>query len=309
MCADTRASDAQWHKTLQTIAHWFVDSPGTRHVYSIHAIVEAGKSVGIAPGEWYGPNTVAQVLRDLSDKHCRDGDGCLRVCVFNSRVLFVDQLNELMTSSSASSSGPDALHARSRSSSTGRRRSSGSAAGGPDVPAWLSQACILIPLKLGPAKHIDPTYIPALLEVMKLEHCIGCIGGTPRHSLYFVGTRGVELVYLDPHHTQECPSTKLHEADLNSFQNADPRFMRASSIDPSLAVAFFCRNYADFCDLRARLSSISDEVGQGLFDIEDITPGYEAGALDAMADSVTFLAGAGGEGAAAEGDDDEWELL
>ena len=40
-----------------------LDSQDAECTYSLHHVVRGGAKLGKAPGEWFGPNTVAQVLR------------------------------------------------------------------------------------------------------------------------------------------------------------------------------------------------------------------------------------------------------
>lgn len=253
--------------------------------------------------------------RELTDRHIATGDGCARVAVFNDGVIYVDELNRRLCGAAPIDSAAGAQ--------------------------WNTQACILVPLRLGLDKCIDPTHIPALLATFRIPHSIGCIGGTPRHSLYFVGTKGSELIYLDPHTTRMAPTgTPLSDEDINSFQGANPRFMRAAAIDPSLALAFFCTSFSDFVDFRAQVERLKEEEGFSLFDIIDSTPeyarmgsfSYDGGLGDAHEDDEGngYRGGAGGAGGAgggpvdtsaeavadgtlgsavAAGDEDEWEFL
>ncbi|CAN0030167.1 unnamed protein product, partial [Phaeothamnion confervicola] len=42
------------------------DEPGVASLFSIHNMCQVGMRYDKLPGEWYGPNTAALVLRDLS---------------------------------------------------------------------------------------------------------------------------------------------------------------------------------------------------------------------------------------------------
>lgn len=59
---------------------------------------------------------------------------------------------------------------------------------------WKSLV-ILVPLRLG-AEKLNNIYGNSLKTLLSTEHCIGIIGGRPKHSLYFVGYQGNVTIYL-----------------------------------------------------------------------------------------------------------------
>lgn len=65
-----------------------------------------------------------------------------------------------------------------------------SATGGGDSRHLLWKALVLlVPLRLGTEK-LNAIYGNCLKTLLSTEHCIGIIGGRPKHSLYFVGFQG-----------------------------------------------------------------------------------------------------------------------
>lgn len=48
---------------------------------------------------------------------------------------------------------------------------------------------LFVSVRLGNDK-INPFYIPCLKSLLAYEHCIGIIGGRPKHALYFIGYQG-----------------------------------------------------------------------------------------------------------------------
>lgn len=66
----------------------------------------------------------------------------------------------------------------------------GDAGGGDRGDAWRWSLLLVVPLRLGLGKVVDAIYVPGLLAMFKFPQSVGCIGGTPRHSLYFVGAKG-----------------------------------------------------------------------------------------------------------------------
>ena len=79
---------------------------------------------------------------------------------------------------------------------------------------------------------------------------MGIAGGRPNSSLFFAGYQGDNLVYYDPHFIR--PSLPLR--DINSYQHKDlfsyhcdkVRFLRISSLDPSMVLGFLVKNEDEF---------------------------------------------------------------
>lgn len=63
---------------------------------------------------------------------------------------------------------------------------------------WTAALMVLVPLMLG-ISTVNTEYIEGVKEVLRHKHCIGIIGGSPNHAIYFVGYRGDLLLGLDPH--------------------------------------------------------------------------------------------------------------
>ncbi|XP_026687250.1 cysteine protease ATG4A-like [Diaphorina citri] len=71
--------------------------------YSIHQIALTGASEGKAVGEWFGPNTVAQVLRKLAKY---DDWSSIVFHVALDNTLVVNQVKKLCTTNKRASSNP-----------------------------------------------------------------------------------------------------------------------------------------------------------------------------------------------------------
>ena len=76
-----------------------------------------------------------------------------------------------------------------------------------------------------------------------MKHTLGIIGGRPNHALYFIGSVGDDLVYLDPHKTQSIIDV---EVDDNSYHCKDVMKMDLKYLDPSISLCFFCQTESDF---------------------------------------------------------------
>ncbi|CAG0880982.1 unnamed protein product [Darwinula stevensoni] len=260
------------------IVQWFDDSAGSsthRCPFSIHAMVHAGLDYGKQAGDWYGPSSVAHILREAveaasqSEKLLED----LRVYVAQDCTVYLDDLILTCTTMKPSLSYPaeavDALRPLQGASpphamiypDLGLYLSSGDAFRNPRVPAsdglypqlvrveaeWKA-VLILVPLRLGGDK-LNPVYLPCLKRLLLTETCVGIIGGRPKHSLYFVGFQGDSLICLDPHFVQSYCDTTRADNLLDSYHCPTPRKISWSRMDPSCCLGFYCRTKDDLVDL------------------------------------------------------------
>ncbi|CAF3986003.1 unnamed protein product [Rotaria sordida] len=87
----------------------------------------------------------------------------------------------------------------------------------------------------------------------RLPQTLGCIGGKPNHAHYFIGYLETdELLYLDPHVTQQHVDTTVTADDISYHCDRINR-MKFSGLDPSLALAFARKTEIEFDDLIAKL--------------------------------------------------------
>ena len=54
-----------------------------------------------------------------------------------------------------------------------------------------------------PCAQVNPRYLGQLQAVLTWPQSAGIVGGRPSSSLYFVGTQGAHVLYLDPHDVQD----------------------------------------------------------------------------------------------------------
>lgn len=205
--------------------------------YSIHQMAQMGVGEGKSIGEWYGPNTVAQVLKKLA---LFDEWNSLAVYVSMDNTVVIEDIRKMCryhphnwNTAHGSSYTHQSAWSRCRDSSE-------------QSSAWRP-LLLIVPLRLG-INHINPVYIDAFKECFKMPQSLGALGGKPNNAYYFIGFSGDELIYLDPHTTQTFVDTE----DTGTVQDQtyhcqkNPNRMKILNLDPSVALGFFCKEEADF---------------------------------------------------------------
>lgn len=204
--------------------------------FSIHQIALMGDSEDKKVGEWFGPNTIAQVLKKLVvyDDWC-------------SLVIHVALDNTIATDDIYSICLEDGK-----------------------VSSW-KPLLLIIPLRLG-LNEINPIYISALKKCFELTGNIGMIGGKPNQALYFIGYVEDDVIYLDPHTTQRCGSvgTKTSQNEMEIDETYHQKYagrINFMQMDPSIALCFICKTRISFELLIDKLKNEVNSDHQSLFEI------------------------------------------
>uniref|UniRef100_A0A8C1W7Y5 Cysteine protease n=1 Tax=Cyprinus carpio TaxID=7962 RepID=A0A8C1W7Y5_CYPCA len=218
-------------KEYHRILHCFLDKKDS--CYSIHQMAQMGVGEGKSVGEWYGPNTVAQVLKKLA---LFDDWNTLAVYVSMDNTVVIEDISTLSFK----------LQPSNCSEAQGRTLQS-------QRPLDWRPLLLVIPLRMG-INSINPVYIQAFKECFKMPQSCGVLGGKPNLAYYFIGFIDDELIYLDPHTTQQAVDTESGSAvdDQSYHCQRTPHRMKITSLDPSVALGFFCKSEEDFdswCDL------------------------------------------------------------
>ncbi|XP_046657433.1 cysteine protease ATG4B-like [Daphnia pulicaria] len=204
-------------------------------VYSIHQLAQMGVSEGKEIGQWFGPNTVAQVLKKLCEY---DEWSALKIHVAMDNAVVIEEIEQL-------------CHKKITPTETS---------------TW-SPLLLVVPLRLG-LLNINPIYIDSLKACLQMPQSIGMIGGKPSQALYFIGYVGDDVVFLDPHLTQNAIDLDEDEFDDSSYHPATCARISFQSMDPSLAVCFSCTTHSEWKDLLRQFKDMT-EIGkkQNLFEV------------------------------------------
>lgn len=218
------------HDVYSKIIANFLDTP--KAPFSIHRIAERGEKLDKRIGQWFGPNTIAQVLKGLVNEQ---NNSDLFVHTAMDGVLLKNVIVEEYSA------------------------------------ALKSRKCsllLLVPVRLGLQQSINSVYLTALKAIFTLPQTLGVIGGKPNAAHYFVGIQGSSALYLDPHTVQDA-ATQLNSETLGSFQNRTLSKVNLTDIDPSMCIVFLCSSVTDLEDLSNALKKINKHSTYGLFDVSE----------------------------------------
>ncbi|KAI3696291.1 hypothetical protein L1987_79303 [Smallanthus sonchifolius] len=247
-----------WRKPLQQpfdrdyikILHMFGDSEDSP--FSIHNLLKAGESYALAPGSWVGPYAMSRTWETLvRSKIEKDGfqDQSFPMAIY---VVSGDEDGE------RGGAPVICIEDASRICSEFSR----------NQVEW-SPILLLVPLVLGLDK-VNPRYLPLLAATFTFPQSLGILGGRPGASTYLVGVQDDKVFYLDPHEVQQAVNISKDnlEADTSSYHCNVVRQIPLESIDPSLAIGFYCRDKDDFDDFCSRASELAAELnGAPLFTV------------------------------------------
>ncbi|XP_054161470.1 cysteine protease ATG4C-like [Oppia nitens] len=303
------------------IIKWFADDPNAScSPFSVHQLVRFGEQMGKKPGDWYGPASVAHLLKNtlstaaesnpiLNNICCYVAQDCtvyiedvITLCTSNSTlnretlhldkkrfskpndeikrkfslssqnssdieiglIAHEDMSYDSLLESSSKSRTPSLLSCGKMNSTFNLTDTSYSSSGPRSLPFIVNKSAnnslktdssqnkwrgvvIIVPVRLG-SDRLNPIYISCVKQILSHSSCLGIIGGKPKHSLYFMGFQDEKLIYLDPHYCQSTVDVRQINFPLDSFHCDNPLKTPITCMDPSCALAFYCRTQPEFFD-------------------------------------------------------------
>ncbi|XP_057435878.1 cysteine protease ATG4 isoform X1 [Lotus japonicus] len=267
-----KTTDKPLDKEYLDILQHFGDSEASS--FSIHNLLQAGKGYGLAVGSWVGPYAMCRSWEVLARNQRETNDHGEQPLPMALYVVSGDEDGER--------GGAPVVCIEDAS-----RRCSEFSRG---LAAW-TPLLLLVPLVLGLDK-VNLRYIPLLQSTFKFPQSLGILGGKPGASTYIIGVQNEKAFYLDPHDVQPVVHINGDAQDPNtsSYHCNIVRQMPLDSIDPSLAIGFYCRDKDDFDDFCSRASKLAEESnGAPLFTVAQSRsfPFQDAG-YDVSGDNTGF---------------------
>ncbi|RWS29655.1 cysteine peptidase 2 family C54 protein-like protein [Leptotrombidium deliense] len=198
-------------KVYQSILKMFHDNINS--FYSIHRMAQMGAVDGIPVRSHFTPNDVAQILKDLS---IDDRWNNLHIHVALDNIVCVKDIKDIFSNKESNDKSDD-----------------------------KKSVLLFIPLRIGLSKA-DPVYFQSLKCTFEMKQSVGIIGGRPHRGLYFVGYTDNQLLYFDPHKTQQ--TVNLSKFDDVSYHQEKLYQMNINHIDPSIALCFHFESNISFDD-------------------------------------------------------------
>ncbi|KAI3817297.1 hypothetical protein L1987_11086 [Smallanthus sonchifolius] len=267
------------------ILHMFGDSEDS--LFSIHNLLKPGESYALAPGSWVGPYAMCRTWETLA--RCKIENNELEDKLFPMAIYIVSGDEDGERGGAPVLCIEDASRICSEFSRN---------------QADWSPLLLLVPLVLGLDK-VNPRYLPLLAATFTFPQSLGILGGRPGASTYLIGVQDDKVFYLDPHEVQQTVNISKNnlEADTSSYHCNVIRQIPLESIDPSLAIGFYCRDKDDFDDFCSRASELAAESnGAPLFTVTEARHSPKSSSASRTHEADSFDAA---EGSA----QDEWQLL
>ena len=115
---------------------------------------------------------------------------------------------------------------------------------------WRGTLLLLVPVMLG-REALVSDYFDTVKHLFHLPQSLGAIGGKKRSALYFIGSQGDSLLYLDPHYVQKASKSRQHlEKHIATYQSQTFGTLPLNETDSSITFAFYFDSAQSFNDFQ-----------------------------------------------------------
>ena len=210
-------------------------------------------------GTWFGPTAVCLLMRDALNRSLQENAQHyllknLRLYVAQDCTIFK---RDVMSLCMATKGGEP-----------GSKENCG-----------FTPCIILVSVRLG-GESINLTYYESLKAFLRMEFCIGMVGGKPKHSLYFIGYQGDKVIYLDPHLCQPAVNVYSSKSDaakknapitnVSNHKSASlPRNQKAAFSSKQRNSAHKVVHYGEHSDLSSSSASSLSSINSNDSDLFD----------------------------------------
>ncbi|EEC14986.1 cysteine protease, putative, partial [Ixodes scapularis] len=215
-------------KPVNDPPRWFGDKADASTPFSLHNLVQRGRESGKKAGDWYGPSSVAYILKDALEDAAHRDQRLAQLCIYVAQdcTIYMDDVTALCSAGSTEG----VTHRRLPRTVFARREmfSGGQTQRMCIHSSWLHLFVFFVCfLKYG---------ISFLLQLSAAEE---------------------KVIYLDPHYCQEMVDVNSQDFPLDSFHCSWPRKMSFSRIDPSCTIGFYCKTKHDLEDFTKNIRELT----------------------------------------------------
>jgi cysteine protease ATG4 len=178
----TKKSELPEQEYLETLEPFGDSEPSA---FSIHNLIIAGASYGLAAGSWVGPYAICRAWESLACKKRKQTD---------SKNQTLPMAVHIVSGSEDGERGGAPILCIEDATKSCLEFSKGQSEWTPII--------LLVPLVLG-LDSVNPRYIPSLVATFTFPQSVGILGGKPGASTYIVGVQEDKGFYLDPHEVQQ----------------------------------------------------------------------------------------------------------
>ena len=232
--------------------------------YSLHKVIDIGKTIGKKPGDWYSPSGIGYVITKLLEESSVKGLKCymsMNCAIYRDAIyaLAWDIHPDDICKCEIDENYVDLGQTCSRCNKSINVE-----------PKWINSVFIQLPLMLG-MKLLLPEYIDTLKCILEMEEVVGIVGGKPRMAMFIVGYTGDQVIVLDPHNVQSAARSEEElKRLLGSYKCSTPMVVGFDEVESSFNIGFYIKDESSWLRFAKQISNNSRIKGTvSIYDHED----------------------------------------